>query len=478
MPTLALPPTTTLIELTQYAFLGIQWLFLLYFVGYNGAYMTLITISFVYLLKYGQERELDSVPHFYGPLLPSISILVPAYNESQTITASVLSLLDLMYPNYDVIVINDGSKDNTMGVLRHGFDLEQIHQAYTQGFPTQPIQGIYQSRRYPNLKVIDKANGGKADALNAGIYMSKQDLVCCVDADSVLQPDSLLRIVQPFIENPECIAAGGTIRISNGCEITGSMMTKIALPNSRLAMIQIVEYLRAFLFGRMGWSPLNALLIISGAFSMFRRDVLLQVGGYRTDTVGEDMELIVRLHLKYRTEGKPYHITFIPDPICWTEAPEDIKTLRNQRIRWQRGLLESLYHNRQLLFHPKSGLLGWIAFPFMLFFEAVGPLIELFGMILMTVGFLFHWVSLEMYLTLLLASIGLGFMLSLNALLLEEISFHVYKRFSDLGRLFFALLVENMGYRQLTMFWRLRGTMQWLSRQKGHWGEMTRKSYS
>lgn len=458
--------------------LTVQWFFLAYFIGINLVYILLNIISVLYIRKYTKERHLDEIPPFYSSFSPPVSLLVPAYNEESTIIASIHSLFKLIYPEYEIIIINDGSKDNTLQTLIQEFSLIPLPQAYTFSLQTEKIRTVYISSTYRNLRLIDKENGGKADSLNAGIALSTNALVCCVDADSILQPDSLLRVVQPFIEDPKVIATGGTIRIANGCEIRDSFMEKVNLPERWLPLIQIVEYLRAFLFGRLGWSPINALMIISGAFSVFKRDAILAVGGYRTDTVGEDMELVVRLHRYYRLKGIPYRITFIPDPICWTEAPEDLKTLQNQRSRWQRGLLESLMLNKELLLHPKSGLVGWLAFPFMILFEALSPPIELAGYIFMILGATTGYVSWVAFWAFMTIAIGMGLLLSINALLLEEMSFHLYPRFSDMARLVLAVLIENLGYRQLTVLWRLQGLCQWLFKRKATWGEMKRNAVS
>ncbi|MDX2085252.1 MAG: glycosyltransferase [Candidatus Melainabacteria bacterium] len=455
---------------------NVQWFFLLYFIAINLVYLLLNVVSILYIRRYTQERDLDEIPPFYSAFAPPVSLLVPAYNEETTIVASLRSMFQIIYPEYDVIVINDGSKDRTMQVLIEAFDLVPLPDAYTTSLRTQKIKAVYLSTRYHWLRVIDKENGGKADSLNAGINISNNALVCCVDADSILQSDSLIRVVQPFMEEPATIACGGTIRIANGCVMEGSTVSQVRLPRHPLALIQVVEYLRAFLFGRLGWSPLNALLIISGAFSVFRRDAVIAVGGYCTHTVGEDMELVVRLHRHYRLNQLPYRITFVPDPICWTDVPEDIKTLRNQRTRWQRGLAESLWLNRQLLLHPKSGLVGWLAFPFMLLFEMLSPWIELAGYVFMVLGLLGGFVSPVAFSAFLLVSVGLGLLLSVNALLLEEMSFHLYARATDTLRLLAALLVENLGYRQMTLCWRATGLFQWLFRRKANWGAMKRTS--
>jgi len=290
----------------------------------------------------------------------------------------------------------------------------------------------------------------------------------------VLQRDSLSRVVQPFLEDPRTLVSGGTIRIANGCRIRHGFIDEIGLPHNPLALFQIVEYLRAFLFGRMGWTPLNAVLIISGAFALFRKEAVIGVGGYRTATVGEDMELIVRLHRHYRLAGKPYRITHVPEPICWTEAPETLRVLKSQRMRWQRGLLESLAANARLLFHPRSGSAGWFAFPFFLAFEALGPLVEVVGYLLFGIGFALGKISLEAFATFLVVAVGLGVLLSVSALLLEELSFRIYPQPGQLLRLLAATVLENFGYRQAIAVWRFVALLRWIGGASQGWGTMTR----
>ena len=455
--------------------LVLQWIFLLYFLGLNGGYLTLNLISVISLWRTLQGRSLDSLPQAYSGAEPPVSILVPAYNEEATIVASVRSLLQLHYPEYEVLVINDGSRDHTLAVLASEFGLQPFPEAFRVRLPSAPIRAVYRSTRHPNLRLIDKDNGGKADALNAGINGAQYPLFCSVDADSILQRDSLTRVAQPFLEDPHIVAAGGTIRIANGCRVEGGFLTRTALPASWLARVQIVEYLRAFLFGRLGWSPLNALLIVSGAFALFRKEAVVEAGGYRTDTVGEDMELVVRLHRTRRAAGKPCRIVFLPDPVCWTEAPEDLATLRRQRIRWQRGLGESLARNRGLLFHPRGGAAGWIAFPFMLVFEWLGPLIEFSGYGFVLMAFVLGLMSLEAALAFLFVALGLGLLLSVGALFLEELSFHVDTGGRDTLRLLAAAVVENLGYRQLMTLWRLSGLLAGVRGGRARWGEMRRR---
>ncbi len=455
---------------------GAQWFYLLYFIGLNIGYFFLNIVSIVSLSRYMQQHLWGSLPQVYARYEPPISILVPAYNEEATIAESLHSLLQLNYPEFEIVAMNDGSKDATLEVLIREFSLVPFPEAYRPRLAAKPVRAIYASTTYQNLRVVDKVNGGKADALNVGINCARYPIFCGVDADSVLQRDSLQRVVQPFLEDPTTVAAGGTIRIANGCTVSEGFLSRVGLPKSLLARFQIVEYLRAFLFGRLGWSPLNALLIISGAFGLFYKERVIAVGGYRTDTIGEDMDLVVRLHRMLREAGRPYRITFVPDPICWTEAPEDLATLKNQRVRWQRGLAESLSRNMGLLFHPKGGAAGWLAFPFMLVFELLGPLIEVTGYLFMAAAYWFGLISLPAFLAFLLAAIGLGILLSVNALLLEEFSFHLYPRLRDIVALFFTAILENFGYRQLISLWRLLGLWQWMMPGKGHWGTMTRKA--
>lgn len=466
-------PVLTLLQFEHWL-LSLQWFFLLYLALINGSYILLNLLSIISMRSYMDRHALDKLPHAFNGFEPPISLLVPAYNEETTIVASVRSLLQLNYPDYEVVVINDGSKDGTLERLRSEFLLLDFPAATRLQVPCKAVRGFYRSTTYANLRVIDKENGGKADALNAGINAARYPLFCGMDADSILEPEALFKVAQPFIDDPLTIATGGTIRIANGCSVSGGFLQAVDLPDRWLARFQIVEYLRAFLFGRLGWSPLNAVLIISGAFGLFKKEAVIAAGGYRTDTVGEDMELIVRLHRIHRLERKPYRITYVPDPICWTEAPESLKVLRSQRTRWQRGLSESLSMNLKLLFHPRSGAVGWLAFPFFVLFEWFGPVIEVIGYLSLIVGTIFGLISLSAFETFMFLGLSFGILLSTSALLLEEMSFRLYPKASQLVWLSIATVLENFGYRQLVSVWRFQGLLHWAFRTKGHWGEMTR----
>lgn len=451
-----------------------QWVFLGYLSALNLVYLVLNIVALRVIARDRAVEAEQALPRITSGLEPPISLIVPAYNEEATIAGSVRSMLQLDYPACEIIVVNDGSRDRTLQVLIDEFGLQPFPEAYRVALPVQPVRRIYRSPRHPSLRVIDKANGGKADALNAGINAARHPLFCAVDADSVLQRDSLRRVVRPFLEDARVIATGGTIRIANGCSISEGFVESVGVPRSWLARIQIVEYLRAFLFGRLGWSPMNALLIISGAFGAFRRNEVIAVGGYRPNTIGEDMELIVRLHHHKRLRREPYRIVFLPDPICWTEAPEKLATLKNQRVRWQRGLMESLWAHRGLLFHPRGGEVSWLAYPVMLLFEAIGPVIELTGLLFFVVAIAAGWIDWPSFGAFMLLALGLGLMLSASALVLEEMSFHVYPRVRQLLPLAAAMLLEHLGYRQLTLWWRIVGMARWLRGRPAQWGEMRR----
>lgn len=459
-----------------------QWLhdwasmtFILYFCALNISYLILNLLGAYSLSRRQAIYSLARLPEDYGRFEPAVSVLVPAYNEAVTIVSSLQSVLQLEYHEYEVLVINDGSKDETLKVLLEHFEMFPVPMPAAGGLNTQKLRGFYHSRTYPQLKVIDKENGGKADSLNAGVNLSQYSLVCCLDADSILQRSSLREVLQPFVEDSRVVCTGGTVRVANGSIISDGFLDEVRISRNPLALFQTVEYLRAFLFGREAWSPLNALLIVSGAFGVFDKQVLIQVGGYRTATIGEDMELTVRLHRQLKLNKTPYAIRFMAQPVCWTEAPEDLKTLRNQRIRWQRGLLESLRLNASLLFHPRGGWVSWVAFPFFLFFEALGPVVEVSAYLYMLIGVLRGWLQPEILAVFLAASVGLGVAVSITALILEEFCFHLYGRTRYVLTLVLVACLENLGYRQINSWWRLLGLYQWFTGKKQSWGAMQRK---
>lgn len=456
----------------------VEYGFLAYFLVLTFCTLLLNAIAAWTILRYLGRHPLLGVQQreAFGGFLPPISVLVPAYNEEETIAATIHSLLQLNYPEFEIIVINDGSKDQTVQAAVDAFGLQEFREVHRSNIPTKTVRAVYRSMKFPNLRFIDKENGGKADALNAGINASVYPLYCGIDADSILQQDSLTRCVQPFLEDPTTICAGGTIRIANGCQVEGGFLVATGLPRNPLAMAQVVEYLRAFLFGRLAWSPMNALLVVSGAFGIFHRETVVEAGGYSTGTIGEDMELVVRLHAQMLRQKRRYKIVYLPDPICWTEAPETLKVLANQRVRWQRGLAESLWRHRSLMFSRGSKAVGFLSMPFLVFFELLEPFVEVGGLLYFFWAAAFGEISWSTTILFFTLVVSLGFLQSINAVFLEEVSFRQFKSLPHIAKLLASAILENVGYRQLNTWWRLKGLVLWMTGSKQKWGVMTRKA--
>ncbi len=449
-----------------------------YFIFINTSYILMLFVSYYAVKKYLrhiQSLELTNVIH--SPFAKPISLLVPAYNEDKTIVESIRSILQLHYSAFEIILINDGSTDNTLEELKRAFQLQRTRNVFRKQLPCQNIRGIYESDLHPNLIVLDKDNGGKADSLNAGINASRYPLICSIDADSILEPDVLLKIVRPFIEDRTTVAAGGSVRIANGCQIKNGRVIEVGLPRNTLAKFQIMEYLRAFLAGRMAFSAFKSLIIISGAFGIFKKNTVIEVGGYRANSIGEDMELVVRMHQHLSEKKQPYNIVFIPDPVCWTQTPENLADLSKQRTRWQRGLLESLLSNKVMLFNPKYGAVGLLGFPFFLFVEGFGPFIEFTGFFIFLASLFFGLVDPPLALLFFLATIALNILLSTGAIIFEELTFRRYSGLLEIISLISLSLIEVFFYRPLTTWWRLVGIFQYASGKKGGWGRMDRKDF-
>jgi cellulose synthase/poly-beta-1,6-N-acetylglucosamine synthase-like glycosyltransferase len=448
---------------------------LAYFVILNGYYFGTSLISFRALRRYSRSlsaSDAADLVRFGGA--PPVSILVPAFNEAANCLGALRSLLDLEYPSYEIVFINDGSTDDTMSRLREAYALEPSFRTRTSWLGRTEVRGVWQSTTHPELWVIDKENGGKPDALNTGLDYCHTPLFCSLDADTALERDALLRLCRSFLENGDTIAAGGIVRVANGSTFRDGHIRDVRLPDSLLARFQVVEYLRAFLAGRMGWSSGQVLLIVSGAFGMFRRDVVAAAGGYSLRSVGEDMELIVRLHRHMREAKRKYDITFVPDPVAWTEVPESLRVLARQRDRWQRGLLQSLAEHRVMLFNPKYGRIGMVAHPYFWFMEGFGPVIEVLGYTAFTVAVIFGWVAPEFVIAFLLLGLFAGVALSLAAVALEELSFRRYTGRHDFARLLLLSILENFGYRQYLALARFRGViMAALGRRQ--WGRMEKR---
>ncbi|HEU4519270.1 MAG TPA: glycosyltransferase [Microvirga sp.] len=429
------------------------------------------------LATHKPERRLGLLWRRYAELSPPIALLVPAFNEEVSIVESLRSMLALNYPHFEIVAINDGSKDGTLQAMIEGFELVPVARTFDETVRHKPIRGLYGSPRHPRLLVVDKENGGKSDALNAGINLSRAPIFCAIDADSILESDALLRAVRPFIEEPvRTVAVGGTIRIANGCRIENGRVVRIGLPRNLLALFQTVEYLRAFLMARLAWSRVKTLTIISGAFGLFRRQIAVAVGGYSHDTVGEDFELIVKIHRHMRDLGEDYAVTFIPEPVCWTEAPESLTVLGRQRSRWQRGALETFVRHRDMLFRKRYGRIGWVGLPHVLVVDVLGPPIEVMGYVLIPLLWLLGLLAVDYLLAFLALTFVYGVFVSVGSLILEEIELQRFPKARDITVLTLAAIFENFGYRQINNLWRLRGHWQFLRGKQG-WGTMTRVGF-
>lgn len=445
------------------------------------SYLVLALISARGLTSYLRRNRFVN----YNALLslesaPRVSLIAPAYNEGKTIKENVRSLLSINYNNFDVIVVNDGSKDDSISVLTEAFQLVEAPLEYQPKIPAKEVKAIYRSSNpaFSKLIVVDKVNGGKADALNTGINISKNPYLVCIDVDCIMDKDVLLKLAKPYMEQSDkkIIATGGVVRIANSCVIKSGKLIEVKAPDNFLARVQVIEYLRAFILGRMAWSKLNGLLIISGAFGMFDREVAIKCGGYDTTTVGEDMELIVRMRRYMIDRKQPYAVQYIPDPLCWTEAPESYKILGKQRSRWMRGTIETLWRHRKMTFNPKYGTLGLLSYPYWLFAEYYAPLIELTGIIISIILAALGIISWKYFFLFLLLVYVYAVMFSMMALYAEESTFKRYESIKDLRKLVTVALLEPLIFHPFTVYAAIKGNWEKLRGSKG-WGEMTRTGF-
>ncbi|MEN1758853.1 glycosyltransferase [Anoxynatronum sibiricum] len=444
-----------------------------YFLLVNGLYISLIGYSWQRLRTFVKiiQSDMTLVSGYTKP----ISLLVPAYNEEATIIDNIQSLLNLDYPQYEVLVVNDGSSDDTLKQVIQHYKLRRIDVEINMAVPCNEIRGVYSSFELPELVLVDKVNGGKSDALNAGINVSRYPLFCAIDADSVIEKDALFRLVKPFLKYPETVAVGGIVRIANGCRIENGVVKQAAIPRKLIEKFQTVEYYRAFLTSRVGWQEMNALLIISGAFGLFSKSAVVDVGGYEK-TIGEDMELTVRMHERYRREKKSYRVDFASDAVCWTQAPDNLKSLRIQRVRWHRGLADALIKHRVMLFNPKYGTVGMLAMPYFFFVELLGPVIEFIGYLVLALALYQGTYSMVMVYIFVMAYL-FGLFFSFSGIFFEEVAYRRYKWVSSVVTLFGISLLEQIVYRQLTVVWRVSSFFNYRKGSK-QWGNIERRRFN
>ena len=455
-----------------------------YFVAINLVYIILFILALI-----GSKRTVNLAKTkkfsllFTDKLLPGISIIAPAYNEEKSIIESVTSLLNLKYPNYEVIVVNDGSKDDTLNVMINHFNLIRIHSVHENSLNTKKIRGVYVTKDIPNLVIVDKYNGGKADALNTGVNVARKTFICGIDADSILEGDALLKLASAMLDDTKpVLAMGGNIYPANGFTFNKGQVEKRAIPKESICRFQTIEYLRAFTSGRIGWSSLKSLMIISGAFGLFERKALISSGGYLTssgaykkDTVGEDMELVVRLTTQALAKKEPHRVEYVYNAYCYTELPSDLKTLLKQRNRWQRGLLDILSFHRNIAFKPRYKQIGFIGYPYFFFFEFLGPFLELIGYLMLILALVFGLLNSTIVLAIFTASIGFGVVISLSSLFMTERDILMMNMKETLILLLYAIL-ENFGYRQMISIHRVFSSFSAL-KESGQWGSQNRKGF-
>ena len=452
--------------------------FILYGTLATGIYFAINLLALDTLRQHLSRRPTrGDEPHLTG-MEPPISVIVPAYNEGATIVASLQSILQLDYPGMEVLVVNDGSKDNTLEVLLREFEFESFPEAKRLSLECKPIRNVYLSKRMNNLRLIDKENGGKADAINAGINLSRNPLFCCIDADSLLEPAALAKVVQPFVINRGIMATGGTVRVVNGSTVRRGRIVRQEVPDKWLTLFQYVEYIRSFLFGRLGWSRIKGLLIVSGAFGVFHKEKVIKAGGYTTGSIGEDMELILRMYNTMIREGQTKGVEFVPDAVCWTEAPDTLKVFSSQRRRWHRGLSESLENNTELLFAKNSGSVGWLAYPFFALIEWLSPFVEFAGYLFTAYLLISQKVSLSDAGLLFLFAMLLSSSISMFGLFLDQLLFPGSIRARNVFKLAAVSFLECVGYRQLNILYKIQGAFGWITKTRSSWGEMTRVGFS
>ncbi len=457
---------------------AVQVAVLVYFVVLNSFYAVQLVAATLETLRHTRAtRGADRRRLLGSGVAPRISVLAPAHNEAATVSESVASLLTLQYPNLEIVLVNDGSSDPTLDVVRRVFELSSIHPVYWRRIATKPVRALYRSAIHPDLVVVDKENGGKADALNAALNVATGDLVCAIDADTLIESDALLRMVRPLLSDERVLAAGGTIRVANGSLIRGGRVITARAPRTYLAGVQAVEYLRAFLFGRLGWNRLGGNLIISGTFGLFRRNAVIAAGGYLHNTVGEDMELVARIRRNAREHGQADRVQFIPDPVAWTEVPDSWAVLGRQRDRWHRGLADVLWRYRRQMLNPRYGALGLVVMPYYLIIELLAPLVEVLAILGLIPAVLLGAVDVTFAVLLFLVAYGYGLLLTVFTLLLDELAYRRYHGLADRLVMIMWALVESLGYRQLTVLWRLNGLWKYL-RKRTDWGTMTRRGFA
>lgn len=439
-------------------------------------YLLQLVIALVKIKKRDSKKIADDYLRYADSenLIP-ISLIIPAFNEQENIVYDIKSLMHLNYPEYEIIVVNDGSTDQTHFKIIDAFKLYEITPSMKTSIPTQEIRGVYFNKKYPHLLYIDKTNGGKSDALNAGINASSYPLFACLDADSRIEKDALLKLGEEFLKDTTTVVAGGLVRIANGSKIENGVWQSFEVPPKHIERLQIVEYFRSFFAGRLSWG--NALLIVSGAFGVFNKQVVIDCGGYKRNTVGEDMEIVVRIHRYMSQKRRKYSVKFCPEAVCWTQGPMNTKDLRSQRRRWQVGLVDTLFSNITMTFNPRYGSAGLLGMPYNWIFEFIGAIIEVLGYFIIPFSLIMGELNGFFFVMYLLLSIILGIMLSVGGIILEQYTRKGCMSAKQAMRLSVYAILENLGYRQMLMLARADGIMRF-RKYRNRWGTIKRKEFN
>jgi cellulose synthase/poly-beta-1,6-N-acetylglucosamine synthase-like glycosyltransferase len=456
---------------------GFSWFSIWYFLILNSIYLVIIMLAVIHATAASRRTTFAGLAEiFTSPLAPGVSIVVPVRNMPDLIVGSTRGLLNLRYPQFEVIVVDDGSTDDTFQRLQDEFGLVEVDKVIRRGLQTVGrVRSVHAPANGDPLLVIRKESMGRpADAVNTGVNAAQYPLICRIDADTYLDADALLTLVKPFIEEPDrVIAAGATIRVANGCEIRSGRVVQPRVPRGWLAPIQAAEYLRAFLLGRAGWNQIRSILFISGAFGLFRRDVYELVGGFHLDTEGDDMEMTISIHHRLRDDRRPYRIAFAPEPCSWTMVPATYVRLAHQRARWTHIMCEALWLHKKMMFNPRYGSVGLVVLPFYLIFELVSAVVEVLAIFVFALGWAAGIISPAVVLLFVAAGLGYATFLTMISVLTEEITYHRYRNWRDFGLLLYASVAENVGFRQLYAWWRLRGIIDAILRRKATWLEDT-----
>ena len=446
--------------------------FILYMIGYASFLFLSVTVgsSDLYQLKRRSQLKNELQQDYYVP----VTIVVPARNEEVTIESTIWSLLSLEYKLYEIVIVDDGSTDDTVQILRETFWMRQIARPIQRRIPCQPVKAVFETQEFKvPITLISKENGGKADALNMGINASKYPYFVCMDADSVLQYDSLEKIVRPVIEEGNVVAVGGSVRPCNGAEIQNGRVIRYHLPNKILPCMQVLEYDRSFLAARILFDKFNGSIIISGAFGLFQKSVVVDAGGYDPNTMGEDMELVVKLHVFCRENDIPYRIRYATDAICWTQVPESLGDLCKQR-RWHIGLFQTMTRHRRMLANPKYGLVGVISYLYFLIYELFSPYIEIFGVMTVILAFMIDLINVPFMILFFLIYVAYSAILSLTAFFARIHTIDLKLLMSDVLKAI-GLCALEVSCLRFVMAW-VRSTALIGYRKKKHsWGQIQRK---